>query len=206
MRWKITDTYGEEYKKYDRTVIGRALVLSKLEEAAMLWATTSEESFTVVKSSYVDAVGAFDKRMADVIYQWRRHLQDAESESWKTQKGCDGAVDMVVSKVTRYMETFKAKEVELSPECKRKREAENDDVWELGDEMKNKKRRIDKEVGIHATIVNPSEMRCTHSRVLAIKDCVEDLGLIQVNRNRGGGGVHRLILEYVRGGGVLYRS
>jgi hypothetical protein len=36
------DAYGEEYKKYDRTVIGRALVLLKLEEATMLWATTSE--------------------------------------------------------------------------------------------------------------------------------------------------------------------
>jgi hypothetical protein len=55
---------------------------------------------------------------------------------------------MVVSKVTRYMETFKAKEVELSPEHKRKQEAENDDVWEPEDEMKNKKRHIDKEVGI----------------------------------------------------------
>jgi hypothetical protein len=61
------DAYGEEYKKYDPTVIGRALVLSKLEEAAMLQATTSEESFTVVKCSYVDAAGAFDKRMANVI-------------------------------------------------------------------------------------------------------------------------------------------
>jgi hypothetical protein len=75
------DTYGEEYKKYDRTVIGKALVLSKLEEATMLQATTSEESFTVVKCSYVDAAGSFDKRMADVIYQWRCHLQDAKSES-----------------------------------------------------------------------------------------------------------------------------
>jgi hypothetical protein len=35
-------------------------------------------------------------------------------------------VDVVVSKVTRYMETFKAKEVELSPNRKRKQEAEND--------------------------------------------------------------------------------
>jgi hypothetical protein len=114
------DAYGEEYKKYNQTVIGRALVLSKLEEAAMLRATTSEESFAVVKRSYVDAAGAFDKKMADVIYQWRHHLHDAESESWKTQKGCNGIVDMVFSKVTRYMETFKAKEVEFSPEHKRK--------------------------------------------------------------------------------------
>jgi hypothetical protein len=45
------DAYGEEYKKYDRTMIGRALVLSKLEEATMLRATTSEESFAVVKHS-----------------------------------------------------------------------------------------------------------------------------------------------------------
>jgi hypothetical protein len=170
------DTYGEEYKKYDRAVIGRALVFSKLEETAMLRATTSEESFTVVNRSYVDAAGTFDKRMAEVIYQWRRHLHDVESESWKTQKGCDGVVDMVVSKVTRYMETFKAKEVELSPERKRKQEAENDDVWEPEDELKNKKRRIDKEVGTRATIMNPSEMRCTRSRALAIKDYVEDLG------------------------------
>jgi hypothetical protein len=65
-------------------VIGRALVLSKLEEAAMLRATTLEESFVVAKRSYVDAAGTFDKNMADVIYQWKRHLQDAESESWKT--------------------------------------------------------------------------------------------------------------------------
>jgi hypothetical protein len=170
------DTYGEEYKKYDWMVIGRALVLSKLEEAAMLRATTSEESFTVIKRSYVDAASAFDKKMADIIYQWRRHRQDVESESWKIQKGCDGTVDMVVSKVTRYMETFKAKEVELSPERKRKQEAENDDVWEPEDEMKDKKRRIDKEAGTRATIVSPSEMQCTRSRALVMKDCVEDLG------------------------------
>jgi hypothetical protein len=51
-----------------RSTIGRALVLSKLEEVAMLHATTSEESFVGVKCSYVDAAGAFDKRMVDVIY------------------------------------------------------------------------------------------------------------------------------------------
>jgi hypothetical protein len=49
-------------------------------------------------------------------------------------------------------------------------------VWEPEEEMKNKKRRIDKEVGTRAMIMNPSEMRYTRSRALAIKDCVEDLG------------------------------
>jgi hypothetical protein len=45
-------------------VIGRALVLSKLEEAAMLRAIRSEESFTSTKRSYLDATGAFNKRLA----------------------------------------------------------------------------------------------------------------------------------------------
>ena len=68
--YKVEDAnaYGEEYKKYDWMVIGRALVLSKLEEAAMLWATTLEESFMGIKCSYIDAAGAFDKKMANVIY------------------------------------------------------------------------------------------------------------------------------------------
>jgi hypothetical protein len=42
--------------------------------------------------------------------------------------------------------------------------------------MKDKKRRIDKEGGTRGTIVNPSEMRYTRSRAMAMKDCVEDLG------------------------------
>jgi hypothetical protein len=50
------------------------------------------------------------------------------------------------------------------------------DMWEPEEEMKNKKRRIDKEVGTRAMIMNPSEMRYTRSRALGIKDCVEDLG------------------------------
>ena len=91
-------------------------------------------------------IGHVDKRMADVIYQRRHHLEAAESESWKTQKGCDGTMDMVINKVMRYMEMFKAKEVELSHDRKRKHEAKNDDVWEPEDELKDKTCRIDKEV------------------------------------------------------------
>ena len=39
--WHETNNamYGEEYSKYDRTLIGRALILSKLEDAARLRAT-----------------------------------------------------------------------------------------------------------------------------------------------------------------------
>ena len=78
------NAYGEEYKKYDRTVIGGALVLSTLEEAAMLLATMLGESFMGVKCSYINATSAFDKKMANVIYHWKCHPEDAESKSWKT--------------------------------------------------------------------------------------------------------------------------
>ena len=98
----------------------------------------------------------------------------------ETQKECDGTVDMVVSKVTRYIETFKAKEVELSSECKKKWEAENDDMWEPKNELKKKKRYIDNRVEIGGTIMNPSEMQCTCNKAQAMKDNVEDL---QVGRS-----------------------
>jgi hypothetical protein len=49
-------------------LIGRALVLSKLEEVAKLWATILEESFQDAECFYVDAASAFDKRMGDVVH------------------------------------------------------------------------------------------------------------------------------------------
>jgi hypothetical protein len=63
--------------KYNRTLIGRALVLSRLKEAAKLWA------FKDVECSYVDATGASDKRMGDVVHLWKNHLHNAESKLWK---------------------------------------------------------------------------------------------------------------------------
>jgi hypothetical protein len=111
-KWhKVEEAYifGEDYKKYNRTVIGWALVLSKLEEATKLWATMSEESFKGAKCSYVDAAGAFDKKMGDVIYHWRCHLCDAKLEWWKTLRGNDDTMYTMAGRVTRYIETFMAK-------------------------------------------------------------------------------------------------
>jgi hypothetical protein len=86
--------------------------------------------------------------------------------------------------VMRYMETFKAKEVP-SPDHKKKHEVENDDVWELEDELKHKKRRIDKEVEARGTIMNPNEIGCTRLR---------------------GGHPPSQKGASVGGGGVIYRS
>ena len=59
--------YGEEYSRYDRTLIGRVLILSKLEDAARLRATISEDMFVDEENSYADVAGAFDKRINDII-------------------------------------------------------------------------------------------------------------------------------------------
>jgi hypothetical protein len=40
--------------------------------------------------------------------------------------------------------------------------------------MKHKKRRINMEAEARGTIMNPSQMLCTCSRTLALKDRVED--------------------------------
>jgi len=172
------DAYGEEYKKYDQTVIGRALFLSKLEDAAMLRATMSEESFVDAEHSYVDVAGAFDRRINDIIDEWRRHVvQDGSKLSWEAPKEFDAVVDRMVSKVTRCMETLEAKQVELGPDRKKKRAVENDDQWEpTQKELREKKRRIDNEAEASGTNESPGEMRCTRSKLLALRGNVEDLG------------------------------
>ena len=68
------NAYGEEFKKYNQTMIGRILVLLKFKEDAKLWTTMSEESFMGAKCSSTDAACALNKKMADVIYHWRHHL------------------------------------------------------------------------------------------------------------------------------------
>jgi hypothetical protein len=75
------DDYGEVYMKHDCTLIGRALVLLKLEEATKLRATMSKESFKDAECSYMDVVGAFDKKMGDIINFWGSHLRNIQSKS-----------------------------------------------------------------------------------------------------------------------------
>ena len=77
---KHADVYRKDYMKYNRTLIGRALVLSRLKNVVKLWATISEESFKDVECSYVDVAGASNKRMDDVVHFWKNHLYNAESK------------------------------------------------------------------------------------------------------------------------------
>ena len=106
--------YGEQYSKHDRTLIGRALILSKLEEAARLRTTMSEDKFVDEENSYADVAGAFDKRINDVIDNWRRHMQSNTTSMSTTFVNNGDVVDLVVGHVNKFMEVLSAKDVDLN--------------------------------------------------------------------------------------------
>ena len=59
--------FEKEYENYNRTLVGRALFLAKLEEAARLRCSIDEASFADMGCDYWDAVSAFDRRIGSVI-------------------------------------------------------------------------------------------------------------------------------------------
>jgi hypothetical protein len=72
---------------------------------------------------------------------------------------------IVVGRVTRYIEKYMAKEVELSANRKRKQKAKNDDIWKSKGGLKRKKLLINLEVRAGGTIMNPSQRQNTCSRM-----------------------------------------
>ena len=134
---------GEEYKKYNRTLVGRALFLAKLEEAAKLRCSTEEASFKDVGCCYWDAVNAFDRRIGDVIVYWRNVLQKPQVELLVSFQENDTFVNKMVERVEKAMEIFATKNVD--PGGKRKRDDGNDsdDSWEP--EMRREFAAVDRE-------------------------------------------------------------
>ena len=113
---EVADTLdlGEEYKKYDHTPIGRALVLAKLEEAAIYRTSISEDSFKDVEVNYWDAVQKFDKRIGDVITSWRKSMQDPKDESLISIDNFDGIVKNVVEGIEKAMLILRNKQLDAT--------------------------------------------------------------------------------------------
>jgi hypothetical protein len=137
-----------------------------------------KESSMDAECSYVDAVGAFEKRMGDFISFWRSHLYNAESELWKKLKEKDDIVNTAVVWVTRFIRIYITKEVDLSAKRKKKQKAKSDDIWELEEEMKLKKLIIDLEVEAGGTIINASQRQNTCSRTLVLNEGMKDHPLL----------------------------
>ena len=100
---KVEDAidFGKEYENYNRTPVGRALFLTKLEEAARLRCSIDEASFANVGCDYWDAVSAFDRRIGHVIgYSiWRNVLLNPEAKLLLCFEENDAIVTKVVDGV-----------------------------------------------------------------------------------------------------------
>jgi len=149
--------YGEEYSKYDHSLIGRALVLSKLEEAARLHVAMSEDMFVDEDNFYTDIVGAFNKRINDVIDNWRHHMHSNSS----TLVNDDDVVNLVVGRVNKFMKVLMAKQVDFKTIRKGKQKMDSDDNWEPSQDNQGKKLAIDYEIEAGNRITCPSQHQCT---------------------------------------------
>jgi RING-H2 zinc finger domain len=153
---------GEDYKKYNRTVVGRALFLAKLEEAAKQRSSTGEASFKDVGCCYWDAVHAFDKRIGDVIQYWRNMLGKPQGKLLMSFEENDAFVNKVVERIEKAMEIFGAKKVDRTGKRKRDDGSDSDDSWES--EMHREIAAVDREYEEGGRIARPSQRPHTRSR------------------------------------------
>lgn len=160
---------GDEYKKYDHTPIGRALVLAKLEEAAIYRTSISEDSFKDVEVSYWDAVDKFDRRISDVISHWRISIQD-HAESFIVMDDFDSIVNDVVVGVDKAMEILRSKQVEPSRKRKKPDGEDSECSWES--EMRGEIAAVDREYEEGGRIARPSQRPRTRS-IAQIDDSIE---------------------------------
>jgi hypothetical protein len=156
------DEFDEQYAAYNHTLVGRALLLSKLEEAAKVRVVYNTDRPVSTPHSSVDVAAAFDKRIADIIGHWKAFLLDGNRLMAWQGKGDDEVVQAMVDRVESNLRALKADEVDLSPRRKQKRKREDDDDFSL--EMKKQISKVDKELQTGGLIVHPSEMVTTRQK------------------------------------------
>ena len=124
-----TVEFKEQYKAYNHALIGRALILSKLEEAAQVCALVDLDGESSTGNTLVEVAGAFDRRMVDIITTWRDFILDGLRPSWLYNKDDDDSVNAMVDRVDHALRALRAQEVDLSPKRKQKRKMEDEDDY-----------------------------------------------------------------------------
>jgi len=152
---------ADEFKKYNRTLVGRALFLARLEEAAKQRSSTDEAAFKDETCCYWDAVQAFDRRIHDVIEYWRAKLHKPHGELLISFKENDEFVNRVVGQVEKAMEILAAKMVDSRGKRKRDDDDDSDGNWEL--EMRREIAAVDREYEEGGRIARPSQRPNTRS-------------------------------------------
>ena len=123
------EEFNEQYKTYDDTLTGRALFLSKLEEAAQVRDVMETDGHSATGHALVEVAKAFDKRVDDIITQWREFLLGGDQKKWFHMKDEDKVVNTMVEKVDAALRTLKAQEVDLSPKRRQKKKMEDEDDY-----------------------------------------------------------------------------
>ena len=131
---EITDDIElhESYKKYDHTLIGRALVLAKLEEAAKLRISMKDESFEEADINFWDALQIYVKHIDDAISHWRTSLENPTPELLMSITAEESFVNDVVAQIESAMDVFRSKKVDPGKKRKRGDGNESDDSWRSG--------------------------------------------------------------------------
>lgn len=156
--------WGEEYEKYNRTLVGRALFLAKLEEAAKLRSSIQEASFEDAGCCYWDAVQAFDRRIGDVIENWRSMLWKPEEVLLLSFEENDKFINKVVGRVEKAMEILASKRVDRGGKRKREDASDSDNSWES--EMQREIAATDQEYAEGGRIARPSQRAQTRSATM----------------------------------------
>jgi hypothetical protein len=165
----------KQFKEYNTDLIGRALILSKLEEAARVRSVVDLNAKSLTEHKMEDIAAAFDKRMREVITKWRKYLGEEAEPAWMRGKGEDEMIKSLMDEVDCALRILKAHEVDLTPMKKNKRRIQEED-----DHSPTTKRQFER-VDMQVQAASPQTVpRRTSRRLMAkegtSRDAEEDNG------------------------------
>jgi len=82
-----TQEFNEQYGSYNHTLIGGAFFLSKLEEAAEVCILVNINGLSTTDHVLVDMAKAFDRRIVEIITQWRHFFNRRRATCMVIQEG-----------------------------------------------------------------------------------------------------------------------
>lgn len=131
--WVVVESskeFNEVFAAYDHTLIGRALFLSKLEEAAEVRDAVEIDAEFDNPTPMVDVAEAFDKRVGEIIKHWREFLFEGVTEgNLYSLQMADKVLDNLLLKLESALKALKLKTVDLTPKRDKKRKLEEDDDY-----------------------------------------------------------------------------
>ena len=108
----------KQFEGYNTDLIGRALILSKLEEAAQVRSMVDLYRKSTTENKMEVIAKAFDTRMNQVISKWRSYLGEGDNPIWLHVKCEDEMIKKLMDDVDCAVMTLKDHEVDITPKKK----------------------------------------------------------------------------------------